>query len=76
MSKSGPTTVFPFSFFFLFYSLLFSNSKFKSLFKSKLHSKFVFLSQVQLKHGMGELTYFYYLLKLVICFLQPLEFQI
>jgi hypothetical protein len=63
MSKSGPATVFPFSFFFLFYSLLFSNSNFKSLFKSILHSKFVFLSHVQLKHGMGELTYFLLFIK-------------
>jgi hypothetical protein len=51
---------FYFSVFFLLL-FLFLDSKFKSLFKFKLHSKFVSLSHVPLKHDTGELIYFQYL---------------
>jgi hypothetical protein len=67
LGEVGPATgflfffyvfIFLFSFFFFF---LFLDSKIKSLFKFKVHSKFVSLSHVPLKHDMGELIYFQYL---------------
>jgi hypothetical protein len=68
---------FLFCFALLLFEFIFSNSEFEFPFKFKLHSKFVFSSHVQLKHGMGELIYFnIYFVKSSALFSPILGFQI